>query len=75
MRRVADGIAGRIRSVIPQPFEWQRIGNQIDAAFVFARADFVSAHCYGKRFIVRADEMLTAFLELESATRVRSGPI
>ena len=26
------------------------------------------AHCgYGKRFIVRADEKLTAFLELESA--------
>ena len=27
----------------------------------------VDAHGYGKRFIVRADEMLTAFLELESA--------
>ena len=26
----------------------------------------VDAHGYGKRFIVRADEMLTAFLELES---------
>jgi hypothetical protein len=25
----------------------------------------VDAHGYGKRFIVRADEMLTAFLELE----------
>jgi hypothetical protein len=29
----------------------------------------------GKRFVVCADELLTAFLELESATRVRSGPI
>ena len=27
----------------------------------------VDAHGYGKRFIVRADEMLTAFLELQSA--------
>jgi hypothetical protein len=27
----------------------------------------VGAHGYGKRFIVRADEKLTAFLELESA--------
>ena len=27
----------------------------------------VDAHGYGKRFIVRADEKLTAFLELESA--------
>ena len=27
----------------------------------------VDAHGYGKRFIVRADEMLTAFVELEPA--------
>jgi len=26
-----------------------------------------AAHGYGKRFIVRADEILTAFLELETA--------
>jgi len=26
---------------------------------------------YGKRFVVRADEKLTAFLELESAIRAR----
>ena len=28
----------------PQPTERQRIGNQIDAAFIFARADFVNVH-------------------------------
>ena len=28
----------------------------------------VDAHGYGKRFVVRADELLTAFLELERAT-------
>jgi|SRR6516162_8487115 hypothetical protein len=27
----------------------------------------VNAHGYGKRFVVRADEMLTAFMELERA--------
>ena len=27
----------------------------------------VDAHSYGKRFIVRADEILTAFVELERA--------
>jgi hypothetical protein len=27
----------------------------------------VDAHGYGKRFIVRAEEILTAFVELESA--------
>jgi len=34
-----------------------------------SRADdwVVDANGYGKRFIVRADEMLTAFLELERA--------
>jgi hypothetical protein len=31
----------------------------------------VDAHGYGKRFIVRADEKLTAFLELEAAVRNR----
>jgi hypothetical protein len=45
----------------------QRIGNQIDAAMIYARSDFVNVHDYGKRFIVRADEMLTAFMELEGA--------
>jgi hypothetical protein len=33
----------------------------------------VDAHGYGKRFIVRADEILTAFLELKSATRGADG--
>jgi hypothetical protein len=31
----------------------------------------VDAHGYGKRFIVRADEKLTPFLELESAIQSR----
>jgi hypothetical protein len=29
-------------SPYPQPSEWQRIGNQSDAAMIFPRADFVS---------------------------------
>ena len=41
MHGVADRIAGGVQSVIPEPTEWQRIGNQIDAAMIFARADFV----------------------------------
>src|SRR4051794_25572564 len=39
--RVADCIIWR---VVPQPTKRQRIGKQIDAAFIFARADFVSMH-------------------------------
>jgi hypothetical protein len=39
---------------------------------IFARSDFVSVLCAShredaERFVVRADENLTAFLELESA--------
>src|SRR5262245_25963227 len=32
-------------SAIPEPTERQRIGNQIDAASIFARADFVNVRC------------------------------
>ena len=42
---VADCIAGSVRSVIPEPTERQRIGNQIDATMIFARADFVHVRC------------------------------
>ena len=34
----------RARVLIPQPTEWQRIRNQIDAALIFARANFVNVH-------------------------------
>jgi len=42
MLRVSDCVRDSIRLAIPQPTEWQRIGNQIDAAFILARADFVN---------------------------------
>jgi len=35
---VPDSIRGSVRLGIPQPPEWQRIGNQIDAAMIFAGA-------------------------------------
>jgi hypothetical protein len=38
VHRVADFIIPR---VIPQPTKWQRIGNEINAAMIFARTDFV----------------------------------
>jgi hypothetical protein len=44
MHRVADSMTWRIRFGIPQAAEWQRIGDQINAAFIFARADFVNVH-------------------------------
>jgi hypothetical protein len=31
---VADRVADGIRSAIPQPTEWQHIGNEIDAAMI-----------------------------------------
>jgi len=38
---VADCVIWR---VVPQPTEWQHIGNQIDAAMVFAWSDFVNVN-------------------------------
>jgi hypothetical protein len=35
-------------SYLRRPPEWQRIGNQIDAAFIFARADFVNGFKFNK---------------------------
>ena len=37
--------------VKPQPTEWKRIGSQIDAAFVFARSDFVNVLEFSHRII------------------------
>jgi hypothetical protein len=42
---VPNRIADRVRPALPQPTERQHVGNQIDAAFIFARVDFVSVHC------------------------------
>src|SRR5438309_875243 len=39
---VVDRVADCIRLAIPQPTEWQHIGDQIDAALVPARSHFVS---------------------------------
>src|SRR5262249_5306010 len=40
---VSDRIRGCVRAAEPQPTEWQRIGNKIDAAFVFSQ-DFLTGH-------------------------------
>jgi hypothetical protein len=39
---VLDCIADCVWLAVPQPPKWQHVGNQIDAAFIFARADFVN---------------------------------
>jgi hypothetical protein len=39
VHRVADCIRDGFRPGIPQPAEWQRIGNQIDAAMIFSGTD------------------------------------
>jgi hypothetical protein len=44
MERVSYGMVDRIRLAVPQATEWQRIGNQIKAAMIFARADFVDVN-------------------------------
>jgi len=38
-----DALPSRLRwFAVPQPTEWEHIGNQIDAAMILALADFVS---------------------------------
>jgi hypothetical protein len=37
-------VADRIRLAVPQATEWQRIGDQINAAMICAGADFVNVH-------------------------------
>jgi hypothetical protein len=39
MLSVVDGIVDCIRFAVPQATKWQRIGNQIDAAMIFTRAE------------------------------------
>jgi hypothetical protein len=41
---VVNCIADRVWLAVPQASEWQHIGNQIDAASVFAWSDFVKVH-------------------------------
>jgi hypothetical protein len=71
--------AGRIRPAVPQAPEWQSIGNEIDFAMIFARETrFVKwwrivvarqrRSATRKRFVVRPDEKLTAFLALEAGS-------
>jgi hypothetical protein len=33
-----------LRTTVPQATEWQHVGNEINAAMIFARADFVNVH-------------------------------
>ena len=39
---VSDSVRDCIRPVVPQPTKCQRIGNEVNAAFIFARADFIT---------------------------------
>jgi len=68
---VADCIADRDRLGVPEPTEWQHIGNQIHAAMIFARSDDLSkagwswgcvsaVDCDGRTIWV-ADAQRTAF--------------
>jgi hypothetical protein len=53
MPRVADCIAGRIWFGIPQPTEWQNIGNQIKTAMIFAGPLEAQLSSYGGIFRAR----------------------
>jgi len=41
---IVDRVVHGIWLAVPKATEWQRFGNQIDAAMTFARSDFVNVH-------------------------------
>jgi hypothetical protein len=47
----ASVVADRVWLAVPEPTEWQRTGNQIDAAMIFARTDFVNVREFSHRLI------------------------
>ena len=63
--RVPDRIRDRVWFAIQKPAEWQHIGIlDLEGRTIW----IADAHRGdGKRYVVRSDEILTAFLELESA--------
>jgi hypothetical protein len=56
--RVSDCLRDCLRRLIPQPTEWKRIGNQIDAAMIFARADCVNMHRGWLQHMVSRDAVI-----------------
>jgi hypothetical protein len=46
---LVDCVADRVWLTVPQRTEWQRIGDQINAASIFARANFVNVLRVGYR--------------------------
>ena len=58
MLGVADCVADCIWLAVPQATEWQRIGNQIDAAFVFARTDCVNMYSGWQQHMVNRDAVI-----------------
>jgi hypothetical protein len=59
MLRISDCIADSILPAIPKPTKRQRLGNQIDAATIFAGTDFVNvleaSHRTGQRLAPAID--------------------
>ena len=55
MLRVSDCVGDSISIAILQPTEWQHLGNQIDVAFIFAWAHFVSVNrSLHRRWIIQS---------------------
>jgi hypothetical protein len=54
-------------SAIPQPTEWQRIGNQINAAMISTRSEFVNVSCASHRPVVGSSNWLG--LKCEGTTK------
>jgi hypothetical protein len=77
MRCVGNVRRAAIQSISRSLFHWKPLADALDAKVqssdLFCGAILITGD--GKRFVVRADEKLTTFLELESAIRRQSKAI
>ena len=57
MLRISDCVGDSVSIAIPQSTEWQRIGDQIDAAMIFAGTDFVNVLNFSHFLGLRGDSL------------------
>jgi hypothetical protein len=71
---VSDCIRDGVRLAIPQTTERQHIGNEIDAAMIFARADLVNVHqLQGGKLVFEYRAIIVAIVARPKKTFLQEG--
>ena len=69
---ITDCIADCVRRALPQTTEWQRIGNQINPAMIFTRADFVNVCSAWHSVEIQSQRAAPAIRDLANRDRSKS---